>query len=588
VLRLPDGHHWYDLFVDASTGAVLDKFDWITEEAIGPPAGSYDVIPFPAESPLDLPQTTVVGPADPTASPFGWHDTNGAAGAEFTVTKGNNVFAQTDLDANNNPAGEIQPDGGAGLVFDWFFDEVLGPYNGENKEASVVNLFHWNNIVHDILYQYGFNEPAGNFQENNYGNGGVGGDPVQADALDGSGTDNANFATPPDGSDPRMQMYRWVSPFAQIVTVNSPGGIAGDYVANPSNNGGTANGLTADLALVVDGTPPTDDACETVTNNLTGKIALIRWSEGLCNSSVFVANAAAAGAVAAIIIDITDVPYTNFGGSAAIPSVAVGQSDGNLFVANLPVNATIDDNPSAYDRDSDFDSGVIAHEYGHGVSNRLTGGPSNVNCLGHPEQAGEGWSDWQALTLFADPADTSTTIRGLGNYVTFRPADGDGIRNFPYTTDLGVNPQTYIDIGTTNIPHGVGEIWAAMLWEVYWNLVDRYGFDSDIYFGTGGNNLAMQLVIDGMKLQPCSPTFVQARNAILAADDNANGSANECEIWHGFAKRGLGFSAIAGGTGVGDEIEAFDLPPGVPAVCNALFTDSFESGDLSAWDQSAQ
>jgi len=43
---------------------------------------------------------------------------------------------------------------------------------------------------------------------------------------------------------------------------------------------------------------------------------------------------------------------------------------------------------------------------------------------------------------------------------------------------MAVNPQTYGDIGDTNIPHGVGEIWAAMLWEMYWNLVDRYGFES--------------------------------------------------------------------------------------------------------------
>ena len=186
------------------------------------------------------------------------------------------------------------------------------------------------------------------------------------------------------------------------------------------------------------------------------------------------------------------------------------------------------------------------------------------------------------------PSDTRTTSRGVGNYATFQPVDGYGIRNFLYSTDLGVNPHTYADIGVTNIPHGVGEVWAAMLWEMYWNLVDRYGFDSDLYGGTGGNNLAIQLVIDGMKMQPCSPTFVQARDAILAADLANNAGANECEIWNAFAKRGLGFSATAGGTGVGDEVEAFDLPDGVPAVCTAtqIYKDGFESGDTSAWSAS--
>ena len=56
-------------------------------------------------------------------------------------------------------------------------------------------------------YRYGFTEAAGNFQVNNYGNGGLGGDAVNAEAQDGGGTNNANFGTPPDGTQPRMQMY---------------------------------------------------------------------------------------------------------------------------------------------------------------------------------------------------------------------------------------------------------------------------------------------------------------------------------------------------------------------------------------------
>jgi hypothetical protein len=125
-----------------------------------------------------------------------------------------------------------------------------------------------------------------------------------------------------------------------------------------------------------------------------------------------------------------------------------------------------------------------------------------------------------------------------------------------------------------------------MLWQMYWHLVIKHGFDDDLYYGTGGNNLAIQLVIDGMKMQPCSPTFVQARDAILAADSANNGGANNCEIWNAFAKRGLGFSATAGGTGVGDETEAFDLPAGVPEGCTTIFADGFESGDITMWSSS--
>ena len=163
------------------------------------------------------------------------------------MTQGNNVLADTDLDANNIPDGNA-PDGGPTLVFDFPFDPAQQP--STYVPFAVTNLFYWNNIMHDVMYLYGFDEPAGNFQENNYGNGGIGSDSVNADAQDGSGTNNANFATPPDGSNPRMQMFIWTNPFAQLVTVISPAPIATSYIANPSNNGGTGMGLTADLALV--------------------------------------------------------------------------------------------------------------------------------------------------------------------------------------------------------------------------------------------------------------------------------------------------------------------------------------------------
>ena len=585
VVRLQDGQHWFDLFIDAATGEVLEKFNWIANELEGGP--EYDVIPLPAESPLDSPQTTVFSPSDPTASPFGWHDTDGTAGAEFTDTRGNNVFAQTDLDANNNPVGEVQPNGGLGLIFNFPWNELLDPEDGTNKEASVVNLYYWNNILHDVLYQYGFDEPAGNFQENNYGNGGAGGDPVQADALDGSGTNNANFATPPDGFDPRMQMFRWLYPFPYSLDLS--GTLNDSYVMSGAVFGPPATGQSGAISLADDGTgPDVNDGCEAFTIP-AGNIALIR--RGNCNFTVKVANAQTTGAVAAIIQKITPGNPITLGGTdptIVIPSGMISQDNGNTIIANLPgVTGSVDADASPPpDRDSDFDNGIIAHEYGHGVSNRLTGGPATTGCLNHNEQAGEGWSDWWTLTLYPMPSDTRTTTRGVGNYASFEPFDAAGIRNFPYSTDMAVNPQTYEDIGTTNIPHGVGEIWAAMLWEMYWNLVDRYGFDADLYQGTGGNNLAIQLVIDGMKMQPCSPTFVQARDATLAADQANNSGANSCEIWNAFAKRGLGFSAIAGSTGVGDEVEAFDLPPGVPSVCTGLFSDGFESGDVSAWSLS--
>jgi hypothetical protein len=247
--------------------------------------------------------------------------------------------------------------------------------------------------------------------------------------------------------------------------------------------------------------------------------------------------------------------------------------------ANQPLSVTLRLNPTlSLTRDSDLDGGVIAHEYGHGISNRLTGGPAVPACLNNAEQMGEGWSDWFALTLTTHPSDTATTRRGMGTYVSFQPSDGDGIRPTPYTTDMTVNPSTYAsvaDVANISQPHGIGYVWNTMLWEMYWNLVDRYGYNANIYdnWTTGGNNLAMQLVMDGMKFQVCRPGFVDGRNAILQADFALTGGANACEIWRGFAKRGLGFSASQGlSTSRTDGVAAFDLP----AACTAATFGAFD------------
>jgi hypothetical protein len=181
---------------------------------------------------------------------------------------------------------------------------------------------------------------------------------------------------------------------------------------------------------------------------------------------------------------------------------------------------------------------------------------------------GEGWSDLLALMLTANPADEATTSRGMGTYVNFEGNDGVGIRPTPYTTDLAVNPVTYQDVidtdgVTLSIPHGVGYAWASMVWEVYWNLVEAHGFNPNIYdsWTTGGNNLTLQLMVDGMKFQPCSPGFVDGRDAILRADKALTKGQNECLIWEGFAKRGLGTKAKQRSSNdVSDGKASFALP----------------------------
>ncbi|KAI8909078.1 peptidase M36 [Gorgonomyces haynaldii] len=199
-------------------------------------------------------------------------------------------------------------------------------------------------------------------------------------------------------------------------------------------------------------------------------------------------------------------------------------------------------------RDGSLENDIPMHEYTHGISNRLTGGLRNGHCLSSTESGGlgEGWSDTVAMYLLRKSTDTRETDFALGNYVEGQDESQNGVRRYKYSTSLTTNPETFSYWSKSSEVHSVGEIWASMLNEVYWNLVDKYGYSEDWYNAKQqkGNIIAMQLVIGGMMLQPCNPTFTQARDAILQADVNYYGGANKCEIWKGFAKRGLGTDAV--------------------------------------------
>ncbi|QQX77806.1 MULTISPECIES: T9SS-dependent M36 family metallopeptidase [Aequorivita] len=603
-IYLMDSTHYYSVRIDALTGDLLDTDDWVVSCNFGEGSHShnstesilfgnktnnsartiaggaaYRVFPLPLIGPNDGEDQLLTDPADPMASPFGWHDIDGVIGSEFTTTRGNNVLAQED--ANGNNGNGMLADGGSGLLFDFDYDLPRAPF--AFREAAITNLFYMNNMMHDIMFHYGFDEESGNFQLKNYTNLGAQGDFVFADAQDGSGLNNANFATPPDGGAPRMQMYLWTAPgdvLGTFMNVNS-GPLAGEYLAMDSNfiNGTPlpTTAITEDLVLVEDdnGGSSTDphDGCDTILNSaeINGKIAVARW--GGCNGPFKMTQIEAAGAIAVVVVNNTPAdPIAMLGGGSnlSIPCIMIYQSDGEAIISALQngdtVNATLRDDGSGTDpfqRDGDLDNVIIAHEYGHGISNRLTGGPSAAGCLQNQEQMGEGWSDYFGMILTMKDGDLSTNVRGTGTYALGEGIAGRGLRAKPYTTDFALNDFTYDSIKTQVAPHGVGSVWTTMLWDLTWDLIDEYGFDPDIYNGTGGNNIALQLVMDGMKLQPCSPGFVDGRDAILEADDIANGGANRCLIWRAFAKRGLGVSATQGSTdSKADGTEAFDVPPG--------------------------
>ena len=441
---------------DVAAAAPADPLAGL-HAALGAFVGSYKVYGAPVETPnhtSPLPpadgRTVVADPSNALASPYGWHDTDGVAGAEFTITRGNNAWANIDRDVTEGPDPTGAPDGGASLVFAPALDLSQDPTAGTNSQAATVNLFYWTNVFHDILYQYGFTEAARNFQTNNYGRGGTAGDAVLAEAQDNAGFNNANFSSGSrDGIAGRMQMYLWT--------------------------------------------------------------------------------------------------------------------------------------PTTPDRDGSFSNDIIAHEYGHGVSRRLIGTGA---CLGGNEQMGEGWSDFYALMLTQRVGDTRTRRRGIGTYVLGQPTTGDGVRGTaggqpagvgaPYSTDFAVNGVTYGSTvtagqaGGLTVPHGVGFAWMTVLWDVTWDMIDAHGFSPNLYASTGtaGNQIMMRLVTEALKTTPCTPGFVDGRNAILAADallypDAANPGygIHYATLWGGFARRGLGASASQGSpTTNADNVQAFDVP----------------------------
>ncbi len=605
----PDGQDHWSLRVDALNGKILDKNSWTshcsfhpnayhrTEDCddntpsvlgnknskIKPPSapvvigeGTYNVFALPVESPSHGNRSLVVSPADSIASPYGWHDINGVAGVEYKITRGNNVHAYLDVNGDNTSDGG-EPNGGDNLLFDTKFFPDGEP--DTNRHAATVNLFYVNNMMHDITFRYGFNEEAGNFQLKNYNGAAGANDFVRAEAQDASkattpSTNNANFASPADGSSGRMQMFVWTRLGEKLLNISAPASLAGSYETGNASFGTpvTTTPISAQVVVVNDGSGNPSQGCKALLNtNLTGKIALV--DRGNCFFTDKAYYAQQKGAVACIICNYEDAVINMGAGSAlgnsvTIPSIFIKKSDCDRIKAAINSGLVLSINKPAAsvgpDRlDGDFDNGIIAHEYGHGISSRLTGGRLNAGCLSAGEQsAGEGWSDFLALVVTTKATDKPTTNRGTGTYVNRQSNNGAGIRNYPYNTDNKINPLTYDRLIINPEVHDVGEVWTSALWDMYWAFVEAYGFDANLKNTQSGNGKALQLVIDGMKMQPCNPGFLDARDAILKADISNYGGANQCLIWEAFAKRGMGFNANQGlSSKYSDNTEGFEKLP---------------------------
>ncbi|NNE67445.1 MAG: hypothetical protein HKN33_12835 [Pyrinomonadaceae bacterium] len=482
------------VIVDAETGTMLWRKN-ITEDQTQ--SATYEVYDNTNAfmNAADSPAPLTPGPIDPglgTQGPIGTRTnvtlignegplsfnnngwmTDGANGTDGH-TDGNHTEAGLDIDGTD---GVDAPMLGTGRVFSSAWNPPPGnpapgdaPTTADSRFGAVVQMFYVMNRYHDALYQLGFTEQAFNFQDDNFGRGGAGGDRIRSEGQDSSGTNNANMSTPADGGRGRMQMFR--------------------------------------------------------------------------------------------------------------------------FTGSDP------------DRDGTADGDIIVHETTHGTSNRLHGNTAGLGT-NMARGMGEGWSDFYAHALLSEPSDPINGVYTTGGYATLDITAGFnanyyyGIRRFPkavlaFTGGPGNdphNPLTFADLNagcdlsdgafprgpigssTCDQVHNAGEVWSSHLWEVRALMINRLGFSA-------GNEKALQVVTDGMKLAPLNPTFIQERDAIIAAaaalPAAPESSADVADVREGFRLRGMGFSAEVISASPANVVEAFDTP-NVRAVDPITVSDA--SGD---------
>lgn len=563
--------------------------------------------PFPGTSPdetLARVGTVDTAPKVSLVAASGVTDPWLAEGA--TTTTGNNVDAcidavdlptsallTTPLDVVTNACialmGDIRPATTSANSFDYPLAPDEDPSNDNARNAAAVSLFYINNWLHDWWYGHGFNEEAGNAQTSNYGRGGAEADPIKAQGQDASGRSNANMATPADGSSPTMQQYLFDGPVKGAVKVVLPAegqplkfsvgsfsGASFDIPATSVALAADSSGEPADgcgPALVADptglGVIPTLPAPP--QTSLSGKIALV--DRGSCSFTTKARFGQLSGATAVVIVNNAggdpipmanaDLPIgvplplpipvdTNF--TYTTPTVMITKADGDaikaLIAAGQDVQMTLQ-RTATTDLDGTLDNQIVAHEFFHYVHHRLTDSSN--------QQSGamsEGWGDIDAFMLSTRPEDRLVPgndkyqgAYGLAGYVV----NGfySGIRRAPYSTDLAKNAFTlkHISDGTetpdggdgasNSEVHNAGEIWANQVWECYVGLLNdpRHSFAE-------AQSRMKDYIIAGLKMTPADATFVEARDAIIAAALAVDfQDYKACS--DGFAKRGNGLNAVA-------------------------------------------
>jgi len=562
---------YFSYIVSAKTGEILfknnltshaDDFNYrVYADESGKPWDSPhgNVVPAPVGSDVDAYLTAeyLTAPMiSQSHGPISTMDSWLADGA--TTTSGNNVTAYVDtLPPQGLTDGDYMADITSANTFDYSYDTSLPEYSVNNRKAAIVNLFYLNNYLHDDYYDHGFNEASGNAQTMNFGRGGEEGDSLNVEVQDNSGFNNANMSTPADGESPRMQMYLYdTTPFVNGedygVNITTHADIGFLPVIQVSSFGAENFSVSGDVVRIDDSTDVITDGCESATNaaDLAGKIVII--DRGACNFTVKVKNAQDDGAIAVLIANNTDdgTPAPMGGGddTVTIPNMGIDFSGGAQIYARLDANETVSidmfvNQLNRTFKGSSWDNGTVTHEWGHYISNRLVGDGSGLSNQ-QGRSMGEGFGDFHALLLLSAEEDAMVAGNEMygGGYSdsSYTASFVTGIRPYPYSTDMDINPSTFADVGLyPDEVHSPGSIWGNMLWESYVGLIndERHTFAQ-------ANSLMKDYLVAGYKMIPMAPTFTEARDAILAA-----AFANDIEDYNvilaSFAKRGMGLGAIS-------------------------------------------
>jgi uncharacterized repeat protein (TIGR01451 family) len=235
--------------------------------------------------------------------------------------------------------------------------------------------------------------------------------------------------------------------------------------------------------------------------------------------------------------------------------------------------------------DGDYDMAVIGHEYGHMTENRMIG--KGGGRAGHHAGAmGESFGDFNAMEYLNEYGFVPVTDENpysVGAYAT--GSKSRGIRNY----GMNMSPLNFSNMGydiTGPQVHADGEIFSATQFELRTNMnaqVDATtpwqssdqtlqqkcadGFDTPDH--CPGNRRWIQNYFDAMLLMPVGPSYVDARDAQIAADTLRFGGIHHNVMWGSFARRGLGQFASSTNTAASSDTDPkpdFIQPGAPPAV----------------------